>query len=53
MRRTPMPITKAIMWLQDEQKAEARKRHQLQKRKHDRLQRQHRSAPKPSRRGRV
>ncbi len=31
MRRSRMPITEAIVWLQAEQKAKARKREQLQK----------------------
>jgi hypothetical protein len=37
MRRTRMPITEVIVWLQAEQKAEARKRRQLQRRKRERL----------------
>jgi hypothetical protein len=43
MRRTRMPITEVIVWLQAEQKAEARKRQKLQRRKRQGLQKQ----PKP------
>ncbi len=38
MRQTRMPITEVIVWLQVEQKAEARKRQQLQKQKRERIQ---------------
>jgi hypothetical protein len=43
MRRTRMPITEIIIWLQAEQKAEARKRQKLQRRKRERLQKEPRS----------
>jgi hypothetical protein len=49
MRRTRMPITEVIVWLQAEQKAEARKRQKLQRRKHERLQKQ----PRPEGRRRT
>jgi hypothetical protein len=49
MRRTRMPITEVIVWLQAEQKAEARKRQKLQRRKRERLQKQ----PKPEGRRRA
>ena len=49
MRRTSMPITEVIVWLQAEQKAEARKRQKLQRRKRERLQKQ----PRPEGRRRT
>jgi hypothetical protein len=49
MRRTRMPITEVIVWLQAEQKAEARKRQKLQRRKRERLQKQ----PRPEGRRRT
>jgi hypothetical protein len=49
MRRTRMPITEVIVWLQAEQKVEARKRQKLQRRKRERLQKQ----PRPEDRWRT
>ncbi len=49
MRLTRMPITEAIVRLQAEQKAKARKRQQLQRRKRERLQKQ----PRPGDRRRA
>ena len=49
MRRTRMPITEVIVWLQAEQKAEVRKRQKLQRRKRERLQKQ----PRPEDRRRT
>ena len=49
MRRTRMPITETMVWLQAEQKAEARKRQKLQRRKRERLQKQ----PRPEGRRRA
>jgi hypothetical protein len=49
MRRSRMPITEAIVWLQAEQKAKARKRQQLQRRQRERLEKQ----PRPGDRRRA
>jgi hypothetical protein len=49
MRRSRMPITDAIVRLQAEQNAKARKRQQLQRRQRERLQKQ----PRPGDRRRA
>ena len=49
MRRTHTPITEAIVRLQAEQRAKARKRQQLQRRQRERLEKQ----PRPGDRRRA